>query len=340
MPEETSTGGTAVIDAPQTTTAATVSAADDWDTPAAAAPESTPQATKPEAAEGADSRGTPQPDPEPSESSDRFDALLLAQATNMGFTEDEARAFGSNENLDKALARHEKLLIARGRAGQAAGRAPTPTPPTPSQPTQTTATPPAQAVVPPIDLAGLEEELGSKSAAVIRAMHEQNAKLAAKLAEYEEPIKRVGELDGWRAQMQQAAEAQARTADLQATAAVIDALPDEWKALAGKGPARDRVLNEVLDTALALANGIRADSPDAKLTGEALLQRAFRSVFADSIEEMTRAKIIKQVEARKAISSHPPTHRKAKEVADPVKRAENAVRERMIEMGFSPGTDD
>lgn len=343
MPEETTTA-TAVMDAPapDTTTGATISLDNDDDAfaPAqtAVAPDDSP------AADAGDARSSQKADPEATEASDAFDATLLAYAKVLGFSEDEARAFGNNENLDRALSKHDKLLIARGRAGLAAQQGQAPPAQTTPPPQQTTHAQPAQQqAAPTIDFAAMEEELGAKATTVLKALHEQNTRLAAELKEYREGTsRRVDELDGWRGNINKMLEAQTRARDLHATAQVIEAMPDEWKALIGKigDPTENPRIAEVCDTAILLLSRIRADSPDTKVSINDVVNRAYRSVFADKIEEIARAKIQKQLDQRKAQSAHPPTHRKAKEVADPVKRATNAVREKMVSMGFNPGLDD
>jgi len=308
----------------------------DWDDiPDAPAPEKPAASTNDTpAADAGDSRGESKASSEPAPADDGFDASLMDHAKAAGFTEEEARAFGSPVNLQKALIAFDRAVIgvARQQSSETTQQATTPSSTAPNASAQQTPAPNAE--FNPKEL-GLPDDLDPEVITAFKNLHSQ-------FASQREADRK--ELDALRQGYQfitQQLQAQTRVADLQFAAQTIQSMGDEYKSLL-EGKEAQAKLEEVVETAYALKQGYERRGialPDATT----LVKRAIGSVFQDKVLEIAKARTARAVAQRKKGDSSPPTHRKPKETGDPLEDARRAARSKLLEFGVktdAPEADD
>jgi len=239
---------------------------------------------------------------------DGFSADLIAEAVRHGFSEEEARDFGSPAALERSLARLDRQMSAMGRKlGQPGGeQKPEAKPEAPASQAAQQPAPQIKASEASTDAsAGIKFDLNPEiwSEEAIADMRKIETNVNALLSDQAAKIARLENSTKSQSEQQQQAAARQHEATLDG---LFDGLGDEYQDVYGKGPLRQladdspaakaRVEASREIAALRIADAI-AGRPEDSVPN--LFKRAIRSLHPDKIVATERKKIEREVQKRK-----------------------------------------
>lgn len=295
-----------------------------------------------EADSGADESSRTKSQPEPSErgrSDSTFDAGLLKHAADLGYTEKEARAFGSEENLRVALAAQDRELLRIREGRQSGATSPTEQPRTQEKPAEQPAMPPSQQQTQPTARGKLDLKLDPNlvDPMVADAFKTMQDHYEERIALMEGALREV-------IPMVQRAHMNAQNTEVREFDAAIFDLGDTFKDVLGEKPTEDldpqsdewKARDQVFRAANKLAEAYEQAGKKVPKKKE-LIRRAAYAEFHDRIREAARAEVTQAIDRRRGEMTTPPTARTRKssvEVKDHVQIAEELAREHGIR--FTP----